>query len=181
MGLLQPTQGEIEVDGVRITSLNQRSWQGHIAHVPQSIYLSDSTIEENIAFGIPKSKINHEKVRRAAIQAEIAATIDSWEKQYQTVVGERGIRLSGGQRQRIGIARALYKDADVIVFDEATSALDGETEQAIMSAIEGLGKELTILIIAHRITTLKSCTQILDLGPGGLSRVGAYSEINQSV
>jgi len=177
MGLLQPTEGTLEIDGQSITTSNHRAWQAHIAHVPQAIFLADSTIEENIAFGVPKDKIDHERVRQAARQAQIADIIETWPKQYQTFVGERGIRLSGGQRQRIGIARALYKQADVIIFDEATSALDNETEQAVMEAIEGLSKDLTILIIAHRLTTLKSCTQIVELDGGVIKRAGTYQEI----
>lgn len=177
MGLLQPTEGTLEIDGQPITMGNHRAWQAHIAHVPQAIFLADSTIEENIAFGVPNTQINHERVRQAARQAQIADIIETWPKQYQTFVGERGIRLSGGQRQRIGIARALYKQADVIIFDEATSALDNETEQAVMQAIEGLSEDLTILIIAHRLTTLKNCTQIVELGDGGIKRTGTYQEI----
>jgi ATP-binding cassette subfamily B protein len=182
MGLLEPTEGSIEIDGEPITINNRRAWQSHIAHVPQAIFLSDSTIEENIAFGVPKDQIDHERVKKAAQQAQIAEIIESWPEQYQTSVGERGVRLSGGQRQRIGIARALYKRADVIIFDEATSALDNETEQAVMQAIEGLSKDLTILIIAHRLTTLKNCTQVIELGDGGIKRVGTYRDIvNQAV
>ena len=177
MGLLQPTEGVLEIDGQPIVMSNHRSWQAHIAHVPQAIFLADSTIEENIAFGIPTNQIDHERVRQAARQAQIAGIIETWPKQYQTFVGERGVRLSGGQRQRIGIARALYKQADVIIFDEATSALDNETEQAVMQAIEGLSEELTILIIAHRLTTLKNCTQIVELGNGGVLRNGSYEDI----
>ena len=177
MGLLLPTEGTLAIDGQPITTTNNRAWQRHIAHVPQAIYLSDSTIEENIAFGIPKGKIDHERVKQAAQQAQIAEIIESWPKKYKTYVGERGIRLSGGQRQRIGIARALYKQANVIIFDEATSALDNDTEQAVMQAIESLGNELTILIIAHRLTTLKNCTQIVELADGGIKRIGSYSEI----
>lgn len=177
MGLLQPTEGTLEIDGLPISPGNHRSWQCHIAHVPQAIFLADSTIEENIAFGVPADKIDHERVRQAARQAQIADIIETWPKHYQTFVGERGIRLSGGQRQRIGIARALYKQADVIIFDEATSALDNATEQAVMQAIEGLSEDLTILIIAHRLTTLKNCTQIVELADGGIKRAGAYQDI----
>ena len=177
MGLLQPTDGALEIDGQSITSANNRAWQAHIAHVPQAIYLSDSTIEENIAFGIPKGNIDHNRVKQAAQQAQIAHIIESWPKKYNTYVGERGIRLSGGQRQRIGIARALYKQADVIIFDEATSALDNDTEQAVMEAIESLGNELTILIIAHRLTTLKNCTQVVEIGEEGIKRIGTYTDI----
>jgi ATP-binding cassette, subfamily B, bacterial PglK len=177
MGLLQPSQGELKIDGTVLTLKNQRSWQTHIAHVPQTIFLADSTVEENIAFGIPKGQINFDKVRDAAKKAQIAHVIDGLPEGYQTHVGERGVRLSGGQRQRIGIARALYKDADVIIFDEATSALDGETEEAVMEAIEGLSKDLTILVIAHRLSTLKTCTQVVDLENGSIKRIGSYVDI----
>jgi ATP-binding cassette subfamily B protein len=177
MGLLQPTEGKLAIDGRPITTSNDRSWQAHIAHVPQAIFLADSTIEENIAFGVPKDQIDHDRVRQAARQAQIADIIETWPKLYNTFVGERGVRLSGGQRQRIGIARALYKQADVIIFDEATSALDNETELAVMQAIEGLSEDLTILIIAHRVTTLRNCSQIVELGAGGIKRVGTYQDI----
>jgi len=177
MGLLSPTDGTLKVDGQLIDAGNNRAWQAHIAHVPQAIYLADSTIEENIAFGIPKEKIDHNRVKQAAQQAQIADIIETWPKKYQTYVGERGIRLSGGQRQRIGIARALYKQADIIIFDEATSALDNETEQAVMQSIESLGNDLTVLIIAHRLTTLKNCTQIVELADCGIKRIGSYEEI----
>ncbi len=177
MGLLQPTDGTLEVDDCVITSVNNRSWQTHIAHVPQAIFLADTTIEENIAFGVPKDQIDHNRVCQAAKQAQIAETIESWPERYQTFVGERGIRLSGGQRQRIGIARALYKQADVIIFDEATSALDSDTEQAVMHAIESLSQDLTLLIIAHRLTTLKSCSQIIELEDGKIKRIGSYQDI----
>jgi ATP-binding cassette subfamily B protein len=177
MGLLNPTDGALLIDDKVISAANNRSWQSHIAHVPQAIFLADSTIEENIAFGVPNHKIDFKRVLQAAHQAQISKTIESWPKQYQTFVGERGIRLSGGQRQRIGIARALYKRADVIIFDEATSALDSETEEAVMQAIEGLSKDLTLLIIAHRLTTLKNCTHIVELGEGEIQRIGSYEEI----
>jgi ATP-binding cassette subfamily B protein len=177
MALLEPNDGTLEVDGQAITPSNHRSWRAHIAHVPQAIFLSDSSIQENIAFGVPKDKINHQHVRLAAQQAQISETIETWPKKYETLVGERGIRLSGGQRQRIGIARALYKQADVIVFDEATSALDNETELAVMEAIESLSKDLTILIVAHRLSTLKKCTQIVELKNGSVFRKGTYQEI----
>jgi len=177
MGLLQPTAGSLLIDNNLITLANNRAWQAHIAHVPQSIFLADSSIEENIAFGVPKAEIDRNRVQLAARQAQIADIIESWPKKYKTFVGERGIRLSGGQRQRIGIARALYKQADVIIFDEATSALDNDTEQAVMQAIENLGNDLTILIIAHRLTTLKNCTQVVELGDGGIKRIGSYDEI----
>jgi ABC-type multidrug transport system fused ATPase/permease subunit len=181
MGLLHPTQGTLEIDEQFVTPANYRNWQAHIAHVPQAIYLADSTIEENIAFGIPKDHIDAQRVQQAAQQAQIAEAIENWPDQYQTFVGERGVRLSGGQRQRIGIARALYRQADVIIFDEATSALDSETELSVMQAIEGLSKDLTLLIIAHRITTLTNCTHIVELVEGGIKRVGSYKDIVNKV
>ena len=177
MGLLSPTDGTLEIDGQILTPSNSRSWQANIAHVPQSIFLADSTIGENIALGVDKDKIDYQRIRQSAQQAQLADSIESWPNKYQTFVGERGIRLSGGQRQRIGIARALYKQADVIVFDEATSALDNETEQAVMQSIEGLSKDLTILIVAHRLSTLKSCTQIVELGKGSIKRTDTYQGI----
>lgn len=177
MGLLDPTQGEILVDGRPISGDLKRAWQRTIAHVPQNIFLADSTVAENIAFGISPDKIDHERVRKAAEQAKIAEFIESRPEGYDAFVGERGVRLSGGQRQRIGIARALYKQASVLVFDEATSALDNETEQAVMQAIEGLSQDLTIFIIAHRLSTLKSCTHIVELADGGIKRTGTYQEI----
>lgn len=177
MGLLQPTAGEMEVDGHLVTTANNQAWQAHIAHVPQTIFLADSSIEENIAFGVPKEQIDANRVRQSARQAQIANVIEAWPEGYRTFVGERGVRLSGGQRQRIGIARALYKKADVIVFDEATSALDNETEQAVMEAIDSLSRDLTLLIVAHRVSTLKNCTQIVELSNGGIKRSGSFHEI----
>jgi len=177
MGLLQPTEGSLEIDGRSLSASNLRTWQVRIAHVPQVIFLIDSTIEENIAFGVPKNQIDQNRVRKAAHQAQIANTIEGWSEQYQTFVGERGVRLSGGQRQRIGIARALYKQADVIVFDEATSALDNETELAVTEAIESLGNNLTVIIVAHRLSTLRKCSKIIELAEGGILRTGTYEDL----
>ncbi len=177
MGLLEPSAGQLLVDGQSITTENQNAWRAHIAHVPQAIYLSDSSVAENIAFGVPQEQIDLERVKRAAVQAQIAQSIEAWPEQYQTKVGERGVRLSGGQRQRIGIARALYKRADVLIFDEATSALDNDTERAVMDAIDGLDGALTILIVAHRLSTLKNCDQIVELAAGRVTRQGTYNEL----
>jgi ABC-type multidrug transport system fused ATPase/permease subunit len=168
MGLLSPTHGSLKIDGKVIGSKNNRSWQIHIAHVPQSIFLADSSIAENIAFGVPKKEIDHDRVMKAARQAQIEKTIEGWPKKYQTYVGERGVRLSGGQRQRIGIARALYKDSDVIILDEATSALDAKTEAAVMKAIYDFNKEITLIIVAHRLTTLKNCDNIVEIENGSI-------------
>jgi ATP-binding cassette subfamily B protein len=177
MGLLEPTRGKIVVDGHTVDPSTQRAWQRTVAHVPQSIFLSDASIAENIAFGILPDQIDLDRVRKAAQQAKIAEFIESSPEGYRAVVGERGVRLSGGQRQRIGIARALYKQASVLIFDEATSALDNETEQAVMQAIEGLSKDLTLFIIAHRLTTLKNCDVIVKLESGKNVSIGNYESI----
>jgi ATP-binding cassette subfamily B protein len=180
MGLLMPTEGELLVDGQPISGNRLRAWQPSIAHVPQSIFLSDTTLAENIAFGVPREAIDLDRVQQAARQAQIADFIESSPKGYQAYVGERGIRLSGGQRQRIGIARALYKQASVLVFDEATSALDNSTEQSVMDAIEGLNRNLTILMIAHRLTTVKRCDMIVELEQGRVVAHGTYEELLRS-
>ncbi|WP_244673101.1 ABC transporter ATP-binding protein [Mesorhizobium sp. 131-2-1] len=166
MGLLEPTSGVIEIDGLPLDRNTRRAWQRQIAHVPQSIFLSDASIAENIAFGIDPATIDRDRVRNAAQQAALGDFIESLPQGYETRVGERGVRLSGGQRQRIGIARALYKQATVLVFDEATSALDMETEAAVMEAIRGLPSELTVLIIAHRLTTVENCDEIVTIENG---------------
>ena len=177
MGLLTPTEGALLIDGTVVNISNAHAWQPHISHVPQAIYLSDTTIAENIAFGEPAELINLQRVKQAAQQAQIGQTIEGWRNGYDTLVGERGVRLSGGQRQRIGIARALYKRANVIIFDEATSALDNETEASVMRAVETIGRDITILIIAHRLSTLKNCDQIVELAAGGVKAVGDYKQM----
>ena len=179
ISLLEPTQGRILIDGRQVSGEYRRAWQRNIAHVPQSIYLADATIAENIAFGVPKDKIDLDQVRRAAKQANIAEFIESNPEGYNAFVGERGIWLSGGQRQRIGIARALYKQAKVLIFDEATSSLDSETERGVMEAIKGLGEDLTIIIIAHRLSTLENCDQIIEFGQGRILRTGGYQSLIQ--
>ena len=180
MGLLMPTEGELLVDSQPISGSRLKAWQRSIAHVPQSIYLADSTLAENIAFGVPLVNIDMDRVRQSARQAQIADFIESSSEGYQAYVGERGILLSGGQRQRIGIARALYKQARVLVFDEATSALDNATEQSVMDAIEGLSSDLTILLIAHRLSTIKRCDTIVQLERGKLVAQGSYQQLLES-
>lgn len=164
------------MDGVFIAGHNRRAWRV-IAHVPQTIYLADTTLAENVAFGVPRSDIDMDRVREAARQAKIADFIESRPEGYEAFVGERGVRLSGGQRQRIGIARALYKQASVLVFDEATSALDNATEQEVMSAIAELDRELTIVIVAHRLTTIKNCDSIVELSNGRVVAQGTYDQL----
>jgi ATP-binding cassette subfamily B protein len=179
MGLFYPSQGEIKVDGIKIDKNNIANWQANIAHVPQSIFLTDASMAENIAFGIPMDKIDMQKVKEAAKQASLHDFIEELPDGYKTSVGERGVQLSGGQRQRIGIARALYKEASIIIFDEATSALDNETEISVMEAINSLDKNLTILIIAHRLSTLEDCDTIYKLDNGYIVENGTYDEIIQ--
>ncbi len=180
MGLHEPTVGELLVDGHPIIGNQIKEWQRSIAHVPQNIYLSDATLAENIAFGVPLDAINIERVKLAADQAQISKFIEGRPEGYKAYVGERGIRLSGGQRQRIGIARALYKQATVLVFDEATSALDNSTEQLVMEAIDGLSSDLTILLIAHRLTTVQRCDIIFELEQGQVVSQGTYEQLLES-
>jgi ATP-binding cassette subfamily B protein len=169
MGLLQPSSGEILVDERPLRGPARLAWQQNIAHVPQAIFLADASFADNIAFGVPPGEIDLESVRQAAQQARIADFIESGPLGYQATVGERGVRLSGGQRQRIGIARALYKKATVLIFDEATSALDSETEAGVMQAIASLGRDLTIVMIAHRLTSLSLCDVIYRLDKGRIA------------
>ncbi len=177
MGLLDPEDGQILVDGVEVTGANRQAWQRHIAHVPQNIFLYDSSIGDNIALSGSGNGLDFKRVRSAAAMAQIEEFIDSLDEQFDTRVGERGVRLSGGQRQRIGIARALYKSADLLVLDEATSALDNVTESKVMQAIDGMGGNLTTIIVAHRLSTLANCDQIIELEAGQVKRIGSYDEI----
>ena len=176
MGLLSPSSGSVLIDGRVVNDANKQAWRSHIAHVPQSIFLIDASIAENVAFGVPKINIDLNRLKEACQQARLDETIASWPEKYETKVGERGVRLSGGQRQRIGIARALYKKADVIIFDEATSALDSQTENEVMKAIENLGPEYTLLIVAHRISTLKICDKVVSLENGSIKAISPYDE-----
>ena len=177
MGLLVPTEGEVLVDGRPFAGNRLRAWQRSIAHVPQHIFLADASISENIAFGIPVEDIEMDRVHEAARRAVIADFAEGKPMGYATVVGERGVRLSGGQRQRIGIARALYKQASVLVFDEATSALDNQTEQSVIDSLVGLDREVTVILVAHRLTTLKDCDVILELGDGRIIGEGTFETL----
>ena len=178
MGLLSPTRGSILIDGVKINDENTKAWQSHISHVPQNIFLSDRSIEENIAFGVPIESIDHERVKLASDHAHISEMVEGLEFGYNTYIGENGVRLSGGQRQRLGIARALYKRSDVLFFDEATSSLDGETESKVMKSIIDLDGDLTVLIIAHRLTTLKNCDFIVEIRKDNSIAVLKYSDVH---
>jgi ABC-type multidrug transport system fused ATPase/permease subunit len=167
MGLLPPSDGSVFVDEQRLTAANTKNWQKYLAHVPQSIYMIDASVAENIALGLPIAQIDMARVVRAAEVAQIHAHVMTLPNGYRAEVGERGIRLSGGQRQRIGIARALYKGADFLVLDEATSALDDETESNVIRGIEAL-PGVTVVMIAHRLSTLANCDRIVELRNGRL-------------
>jgi ATP-binding cassette subfamily B protein len=180
MGLLRPTEGQISVDGQILDTDRVRAWQAGIAHVPQALFLADATLAENIAFGVPQGQADRQRVRRAAERAQICEFIDSMPQGFESLVGERGVRLSGGQRQRIGIARALYKEASVLVLDEATSALDNSTERSVMDAIEGLSRDLTIIMIAHRLSTVQRCDTIVELENGRLIAQAPYEQLLSS-
>jgi ABC-type multidrug transport system fused ATPase/permease subunit len=166
MGLLRPTEGSIAIDGLGLSGPNVARWQAKIAHVPQSIFLADSSVARNIAFSTSEPKIDFEKVQWAAKLAQADQFITSLPDGYLTSVGERGVRLSGGQRQRIGIARALYKEAPVLIFDEATSALDRETEAALLSGLDSLGPDLTLIMVAHRLPSIARWDSVLRLDSG---------------
>ena len=177
MGLLEPTEGKILIDGTVIDKENIRSWQKNIAQVPQMIFLADNSIKKNIALGVKPEKIDLDRIKDASKKSKIHQIINDWPNKYETHVGERGIRLSGGQRQRIGIARALYKDSEVLIFDEATSSLDNKTENEVIEDIYNLSQNLTIIMIAHRLTTLKKCDQIIELENGKIKNISKYEDL----
>lgn len=178
LSLLDASEGYLKIDGKTINSENKRSWQSMIGYVPQQIYLADDTISANIAFGLSSEKIDHSAVIEASRVAKLHEFVSNdLEKGYDTKIGERGVRLSGGQRQRIGIARALYHRPEVLILDEATSALDNLTEEAVMEAVNELGDKMTIIIIAHRLTTVKKCNEIFLLSKGTLKDQGSYSKL----
>lgn len=179
MGLILPAEGALLVDGVPITANNLRCWQNSVGFVAQSIFLAHSSIKENIAFGLPAEAIDERKVQRAASMAHLDEFLCSLPRGLETFVGERGVQLSGGQRQRIGIARALYHDANVLVLDEATSALDGITEKMIMDAVHDFGGNKTIVMIAHRLATVKKCDWIYLLHNGCVLDEGTYETLLQ--
>ena len=170
LGVLEPTSGKVCVDDTDIQE-HMKAWHKNIGYIPQTIYLMDATIRENIAFGIPDQEIDEARLDRAVKEAQLKEFVDGLKDGLGTVIGESGVRLSGGQRQRIGIARALYNDPDVLVLDEATSALDNETERAVMEAIDGLAGSKTLIIIAHRLTTIKNCDVVYEVKNGNVEAV----------
>jgi len=177
LGLIEPQEGSLKIDKTDINNMNRRSWQNTIGFVAQNIFLSEGTIAENVAFGIPRDQINLEQVQTALELAHLSELIKSLEKGVHTKVGERGVQLSGGQRQRIGIARALYHEAEVLVFDEATSSLDGITEKMIIEAIHEFSGQKTIIMVAHRLKTVKKCDLIFFIDKGKLIDQGTFEEL----
>lgn len=177
LGLIHPQRGKLLVDGQPVCADNCRQWQNSLGYVPQSIFLADASISENIAFGVPSDEIDSAQVKRAANMAHLDELLASLPQGLGTRVGERGVQLSGGQRQRIGIARALYQDAQVLVLDEATSALDGITEKLVMDAIHDFAGQKTIIMIAHRLATVRGCDIIFLLEAGRVVDQGSYNEL----
>jgi len=178
LGLLSPTEGKILVDG-RDVHEHIRSWQRKVGYIPQAIYLADDSIKSNVAFGMKSEEISEENVWQALRLAQLDGFVRSLSDQLNTMIGERGVRLSGGQRQRIGIARALYNNPEILVMDEATSALDNETEREFMEALSGLAGEKTVIIIAHRLTTIQNCDKIFFLKEGYLLGEGNYGALRE--
>ena len=181
MMLIKPTKGDITIDGLSLNKSLTQSWQKMIAHVPQDIFLLDASFIENIAFNVPKNKIDLDKVISAAKQAQIHTYIDSTVNGYDTLTGERGGKLSGGQKQRIGIARALYKNSPILILDEASSSLDTTTEKLIMNSIYSLNPDITVIMITHRIATLENCNFIVKFSGGHIEEIGTYSEMKEAL
>jgi ATP-binding cassette, subfamily B, bacterial PglK len=178
LGLLRPDEGVIRVDGMAVTRDNVRTWQRNIGYVPQQISLMNDSVAANIAFGIPPEEIAMDAVERASRTANLHAFVEGeLPEGYQTTIGDHGVRLSGGQRQRIGIARALYHDPDVLILDEATSALDNLTEKAVMDAVHNLGQAKTIIMIAHRLSTVRNCDIIIMMEQGQIVARGSYEDL----
>ena len=178
VGLLLPVAGTFTVDGTPITAANAASWRRKVAYVPQDQFLYDDTITSNIAFGVATDRIDAQRIRDAARIAQIDTFIaHDLPDGYETVIGERGVRLSGGQRQRIGLARAFYRQPEVLLLDEATSALDGITEEAVMSALRDELPHLTVIMIAHRLSTVKFCQCIYQIDKGQIVATGSYDEL----
>jgi ABC-type multidrug transport system fused ATPase/permease subunit len=167
LGLLTPTEGNIYLDGIDIQS-NLKAWQSQIGYVPQSIYLTDDSLRKNIAFGVEDNEINESAILEALKFSQLKSFVDTLPEGLDTMVGERGVKLSGGQRQRIGIARALYHKPQILVLDEATSALDTKTENGVLNSLDQIYGKMTILIIAHRIGTLKGCDKIIEIEKGSI-------------
>jgi ATP-binding cassette subfamily B protein len=176
-GLLTPDSGHVEIDGIVLDESNLQQWRSRIAYVPQSIYLLDASIAQNVAFGVPQRDIDRERLLAVAKLAQLDDFVASLPEGYEHQIGERGVKLSGGQRQRIGLARALYTDASVLIMDEATNALDSLTEQELIATLLRLRGRYTIILIAHRLSTLRGCDVIIELDRGMITASGTYVEL----
>lgn len=178
LGLLRPAGGQVLVDGAEVTDSRLRAWQASIGYVPQSIFLADTTLANNIAFGVPSDEVDYARVEAVSRLANLHEfVVNELPEKYETLAGERGVRFSGGERQRVGIARALYHDPDVIILDEATSALDNVTEKLVMQSMDALAPSKTVLMIAHRLSTVKNCDVIFFLEDGVVSAQGTFDEL----
>jgi ABC-type multidrug transport system fused ATPase/permease subunit len=180
LGLLRPTEGALAIDGRRIDGSNAADWQANVGYVPQDIFLADTSIRANIAYGVSDEDIDDDAVERAARIAQIHDFVDDLPDGYDTVVGEDGVRLSGGQRQRIGIARALYRDPPVLVLDEATSDIDGATQESISDAIQNMKGERTLVLVAHRFETIRQCDRIYVISEGEIEASGSFTDLMAS-
>jgi ATP-binding cassette subfamily C protein len=180
LGLYEPTSGEILVDGKPLEKPVPPKWQARIGYVPQEIFLMDDTLLRNIAIGVPDDELDLERMKNAIASAQLQEVIEKMPQGLETQVGERGVMLSGGQRQRVGLARALYFDPEMLILDEGTSALDNETEARFMRAVESLQGEITIISIAHRLTTVQGCNAIYVLVNGKIGEAGTYDELMES-
>ena len=176
LGLLKPATGRVLVDGIDIQT-NLRGWQDQVGYVPQTIYLTDDTLVRNVAFGLPDDQIDKSAVRRAIQAAQLEEFVNELPAGLETLVGERGVRLSGGQRQRIGIARALYHDPPILVLDEATSSLDTANEQGVMAAVNALHGNKTLIIVAHRVSTVAHCDRLFRIEQGTLVEEGTFDKV----
>ena len=180
--LINPQEGTLEIDGKIISDSNKRSWQNSIGFVPQKIFLTDETIAQNIAFGVKPNKIKQIDVENAAKMANLHNFVNNeLPLKYETTIGERGVRLSGGQQQRIGIARALYHNPQVLILDEATSALDSNTEDAVMQALNNINKKITVIMVAHRLSTLKNSNLIYILEKGEIKKKTTFKELVNNI
>ena len=180
LGLLEPQSGVLAVNGVAVTPANVHGWQKHIGYVPQHIFLFDDTLARNVAYGVPDCGIDRQALENALKTAHLYDFAMTLPDGLDSTIGQRGIRLSGGQRQRIGIARAIYRNPDILVLDEATSALDGVTEGVVMEAIQELSHKLTIIMIAHRLNTVRSCDVIHYVDNGRIVSSGTYADLEGS-
>ena len=180
IGLLTPSEGKVEVDEININS-NLPEWYKKIGYVPQSVYLTDDTIRKNIAFGLREDNIDDALIKQAVKKASLNRFLDSLPNGLETIVGEKGIRLSGGQQQRIGIARALYRDPEILILDEATSSLDQSTEKQIMQSIQFLKRKKTLIIVTHRLFTVKNCDKVFFIEEGKITKQGSPEKILNNI